>query len=459
MIGRKTSRIGLKGFLPISWFLVSGSAYILLFCACQTMPTVVSTQTLLPTTKFEPLPTSTPVEELVFPKIDRHPRPATVENWSVWGYGKALDALPAYDPNENTIWKIDVRAQDLSGLDLRESSHDLLSVTTFDEQTAWPPSERLPKGFDPQKIMELGKNPGLGLRGLHAQGITGKGVGIAIIDSAPLNVDHPEYAQRLRLYEERSTLRGVDPVQMHGPAVASLAVGKTVGTAPGADLYYITVPIDQGQDANGNWLYDFNEAAGAVRRIVEVNKQLPEDRKIRVLSMSFGWMEGLKGYEELAMAVKEAHGAGIFIVSATPSMEKTNGFGFFGLGRKPMSDPDQFESYTLPDILAPYFFADPTNPKWLEHLWVPMDNRTTASPIGSDEYVFYRLGGESWRIPYLAGIYALAAQVEPGITVERFLELARETGKMIQVENEGKTYTIGPVIDPTALIQKLDEAP
>ena len=34
-----------------------------------------------------------------------------------------------------------------------------------------------------------------------------------------------------------------DPdAQMHGPAVSSIAVGKTVGVAPEADLYYIGSP-------------------------------------------------------------------------------------------------------------------------------------------------------------------------------------------------------------------------
>jgi len=31
----------------------------------------------------------------------------------------------------------------------------------------------LPDGFDPQMIMELGENPGLGMRELHKRGITG----------------------------------------------------------------------------------------------------------------------------------------------------------------------------------------------------------------------------------------------------------------------------------------------
>ena len=32
--------------------------------------------------------------------------------------------------------------------------------------------------------MENGKNPGLGIRALHGQGITGEGVSVAIIDEA-----------------------------------------------------------------------------------------------------------------------------------------------------------------------------------------------------------------------------------------------------------------------------------
>ena len=57
--------------------------------------------------------------------------------------------------------------------------------------------------------MELGKDPGLGVRQLQAQGITGSGVGIAIIDQ-PMLVDHQEYASRLKLYEEINIDPGTD---------------------------------------------------------------------------------------------------------------------------------------------------------------------------------------------------------------------------------------------------------
>ena len=119
---------------------------------------------------------------------------------------------------------------------------DALSVRSllyadFDSKTQWPASDKLPTDFDRQKIMEISKDPGLGIRKLHDQGITGNGVGIAIIDQTLL-VDHIEYKDRIRIYEEAEDITGGWlETQMHGPAVASIAVGKTVGVAPDADLY------------------------------------------------------------------------------------------------------------------------------------------------------------------------------------------------------------------------------
>ncbi|MGB4633489.1 MAG: hypothetical protein WBI61_04855 [Bacillota bacterium] len=44
-------------------------------------------------------------------------------------------------------------------------------------------------------------HPGLGLRALHEQGYTGKGVNVAIIDG-PLLVDHEEFSGRLVHFEK-----------------------------------------------------------------------------------------------------------------------------------------------------------------------------------------------------------------------------------------------------------------
>jgi hypothetical protein len=84
-----------------------------------------------------------------------------------------------------------------------------------------------------------------------------------------------------------------------------------------------------------------------------------------------------------------------------------------------------------------------------------MDSRTTASPGGADEYVFYREGGWSWSIPYIAGVYALAAQVKPEITPDEFWRLALQTGQTIELKQNGILYELGTILDPIALITEL----
>lgn len=371
---------------------------------------------------LEPLPTL-----LTFPRISRRPIPVNYERG-------VTTSLPAHDPDSDEIWQVDLRSYDLSALDLRDASNDLF-YANFDSRTLWPPDDRMHPGFDPEQILELGKNPGLGLRRLHAQGITGRGTGIAIID-LPLLTEHQEYADQLQWYEEIVTYPFEQvKAEMHGATVASIAVGKTVGVAPEASLYYI---------ASGYPYMPFHHDGEGMRRILQINEQLPEDQKIRVISISC--------YCDFPDVIaEEAKAAGMLIVCS--SIEEVHGFEFHGLGRSPMADPDIFESYEPGMFWAERFYAG--GHRFSDHLLVPMDSRTTASPTGIDEYAFYRHGGVSWSIPYIAGVYALAAQVDPTITPGRFWSLALETGRTIDIEHEGQMFTLDKILDPVALINTL----
>ncbi|MEG2939947.1 MAG: peptidase S8, partial [Oscillospiraceae bacterium] len=134
---------------------------------------------------------------------------------------------------------------------------------SFNTDTRW--SDKLPVGFDPAELLEFNKNPGLGIRALHEEGITGAGVGIAIIDQALL-LDHEQYKEHLMFYERIHC--SDDTSQMHGPAVASIAVGKDIGVAPGAKLYYIA-------ETGGHWTDeefedDYSVIADCILRILEL---------------------------------------------------------------------------------------------------------------------------------------------------------------------------------------------
>ncbi|MBI5351439.1 MAG: S8/S53 family peptidase [Chloroflexi bacterium] len=369
--------------------------------------------------------------------IARHPGPAD--------FSKTPDSVPVYDPQSNDLWQMDLRSADLTKLDLSKSKDDLL-YASFDSKTIWPTPDQMPDNFDWQRIMETAKSPGLGIRELHNKGITGKGVGIAIID-ATLLVDHQEYVNQLKLYEETWEVQWLDSMSIHGAAVASIAVGKTVGVAPEADLYYFA-----NENCYGKGGTDFECLSKIVRRVLEVNKQLPQEHKIRVLSMSIGWMPGDKGYDEITSAVEDAKADGIFVVNAV--LENTYGFQLFGMGRDPLANPDDPSSYRPADWWLNNFYAGAVPEKML---LVPMDSRTMASPTGFSDYVYYRQGGTSWAIPYLAGTYALSVQVKPTITAEEFWKTALETGETIQMTYEGRDYAFGVILDPQALIAALQK--
>jgi hypothetical protein len=376
--------------------------------------------------------------------IARHPGPADYSSINPHPI-----SVPKYDPNSIDSFQIDFRSSNLMDLDLSESMA-ILNFANFDSQTKWPPPNKLPAGFSVQQTMELGKDPGLGIKTLHEKGITGRGVGIAIIDMTLL-VDHQEFVNQIRVYEEAEDVKANWLASMHGPAVASIAVGKTLGVAPEADLYFIATGDCGGASSIQD--LDFSCRAKAIRRIVEINKTLPAKRKIRVLSMAFGWVPESTGYEEITSAVEEAKSAGIFVISS--SISETYGFHFNGLGRDPQIDPNRFEAFLPGSWWAQQFFDGKITLD--QTLLVPMDARTTASPTCINDYAFYGQGGWSWSIPYLAGMYALAWQVNPGITPQEFWSIALQTGRTIQIQHDGRQYSFGVILDPQALIATIQK--
>jgi hypothetical protein len=216
-------------------------------------------------------------------------------------------------------------------------------------------------------------NPDPEVRRLHAQGITGRHIGVAMIDSF-LYTDHREYRDRLRWYDEIDG-RPNDPAVWHGTATASIAVGRTVGVAPEADLYFVGLGVIWANQPIGSWfaaparaIHSGQHQAIAIRRILDINRRLEPDRKIRVISMAAGW--GPRWLSDTNVAVDEARRAGIFVST-------------MDLGASPYG-PVRVASGTAPD-------------RYL-----------TAGAAGS------------WAMAYWAGRYALACEQDPSMTAERF---------------------------------------
>lgn len=335
-------------------------------------------------------------------------------------------------PGQLDVRSGDLTAWDLSGYTLEE----LTDVLSFDTKTRFPAADKLPRGFNARQILENGKNPGLGVRALHAQGVTGKGVSAAIIDQKLLTT-HQEYAGRLMWYEEAPAVsRG--NASMHGPAVASLLLGQSVGTAPEAKLFYFAPEFHE-----ENHRFDARPITQTLQKIQQLNARLAPADKIRVVSISRGFSSNDSGAEEFDRIKKELENSGVLVLTAND---------VFTLSRTHMlANPDDGSVYQRPAYWwKPKEYASYSA---LSKPLVPTDFRTTASPTGNADYVTYANGGLSWGVPYLAGLYALAVQVNPAITPAQFKKLAAETARPQSCEFKGEKFQATRLVDPAALLQ------
>lgn len=389
--------------------------------------------------------------------------------WELSEEGDFKFSCSYLDKNDKEIkidsGELDLRYDDVSNIDFRDLPAEVFEQIVFNDNTKWPSADKMPakEVFDPVAVMKNGKNPGLGVRELHNTGITGKGVGVAIIDQV-LNVNDPEYTGNLQCYHEFGIENYVPDLQfvnMHGPGVASIAVGKTVGVAPDAKLYYMAARVYQGDgSAEGIDNFQFFDFANAVNKVLDINEKLSDDEKIRVISMSVGWSEENAGYKEMEAACNKAMESGILFVSSNLSV--THAAGFHTLSTHSMADKDNPNSYVPGEFWQSKFYKDDSDccsRKADKTILVPSGHRTVSCDSGSGRFVHYQGSGAwSWGIPYVAGVYALACQANPDVTPDEFLQTALETGTEVTTEHKGKGYKLpGKVINPPAIIQAVQK--
>lgn len=333
--------------------------------------------------------------------------------------GAGPSELKAYD-DVRTVRNMTVGI-DISNMDLADSA-SIVPTLWFNETTRWP--EMMPKECDPHAILEAAKNPGLGVRALHSQGITGEGVAVAIIDQ-PLYQDHPEFAGKIAMYRDFDCK---SESSMHGPAVTSLLVGEDCGTAPGAKVYYAAAP---------SWHGDAKYYADALDWIVSVNKDLPEEEKIRVVSVSAapsGRGSPFKNGGMWDKSVANAQEEGILVLDCTEV------HGIIASCWYDTRDPESVQK------CMPGFPGRPPAGRGSKYICAPASPRTTAEEYvkGDFSYQYTGRGGLSWSIPYAAGVLALGWQIDPDLTSDEAVDLLFESAYRFSESTN--------IIDPAAFI-------
>ena len=372
----------------------------------------------------------------------------------------------------------DARGYDISGLNL--TKEELLNLC-IDKTTILSDEQRAIIDEYTEKM----KDPGLGIRALHEQGFTGKGVKMAIIDQ-PLG-EHQEYSSNIAEHNDvNATEVGWTKASMHGAAVTSIAVGETTGVAPDASVnYYSAVnlstdpkdiefyranflrEIENNKDDIGyveflqNELNNINPEFGvssnqpyvdAINQILDKNEKLPENERVSVVSISWGFDKFAPGYEELQEALARAKEQGVFIVST--ALEEHYGFSTCGANRSPQADPNNPKSYEAGAFWKGGNLEQIPADAKDELLLVPMDHRTVADFTDGNSYRYEgNDGGMSWSTPWLAGTYVLAKQANPNITPEEFWKVALETSDECR-NNDDNAY-VGRIINPQKIIETI----
>jgi len=328
--------------------------------------------------------------------------------------------------NQETISAYeDVRWRDLQKFE-SQLNPSIIKTFYFNESTIWPEKY----SAYAKSIIMKGKNPGLGIRQLHQQGITGKRVTVAIIDQN-ICLDHPEFANKIVEYHDVGCNMPSNQSSMHGPAVASLLVGDSIGTAPDAKLYYVAAP---------SWNQDAKYQADALNWIIAKNSSLPDGEKIRAVSISADpsgpGTPFTKNNADWDSAYVHAVNAGILIIDCTDNHGITANCYF------DIDDPDNVGACTpgLPGLVFP---------NDINRICIPTSLRTTAEENieGNFSYVFWGRGGISWAEPYLVGVIALGWQVRPDISGDEMILLVR---KSAHLTNSGAL-----IIQPKAFIDSV----
>lgn len=265
---------------------------------------------------------------------------------------------------------------------------------TFSDTTTFP--EDLPAGYNPEDLLEWGKAPGLNVDLLHKHGFTGEGSVIAYVDQ-PVG-DHEQYNGPKLHY----TSYAARDASMHGAAVLSLLAGRDIGTAPDAEIHYFAYAApDENKENRAECLY----------QIIERNKTLPEGEKITMVGFSNSLDPRKEAEPAFRKAVADCEEAGVMVWFCDE---------YAPASFLPFSDKNDCGS-----LVADQWW----NGSSASLFYVPSSGRTTAAVEGDGRYIYWSTGGLSWTMPYMLGLYAIAAEIDPSLNQDQLRQLAKDTAR------------------------------
>lgn len=305
-------------------------------------------------------------------------------------------------------------------------------------------------GLEPEhpdfELVKAMLNPGLGIERLHQQGITGKGIDMAIVDGGYVDQNNREG------FQNRVKLPAVadDPGHPHPTMVMSTAAanGKLKGVAPDARVF-----SDKWPD------FKASDTMEVYKKIIE--GKLRGENNVRIINNSWGFSNQnailhkdiRKILQDYKNVVDLAEKAGIQIVFAAGNEGEQVGFpglgtlSVFGLDvDKLTAEERKLASYILDKVILAGAVNTQGSENREEHRMSEFSSRgdnlngrlnpTVIAP-GSDMMVYgwdrhqgnpkTLVNGTSFASPYVSGLLALMLQKNPNLTPAQMRDVLKKT--------------------------------
>ena len=267
------------------------------------------------------------------------------------------------------------------------------------------------------------------LKAIHDQGITGKGVTIAVLDGA-VNTNIPEL-KGANIQDRMPCIKDSAPENMaHGTTVAQILVSPEFGVAPDATLYTYTLPL-HGDASNCTLSGWTGEAVNDTPLLIE--QAINDGADIITISSNFD-----DDSIDLRWAMARALAEGVIVVAA--------------MGNETAEDPD--------DALARWrgiCGIGATMPNGTLTEYTNWGNGLLTTALGTVLTRDVSTGrveeahGTSFATPIIAGFLALGRQhFDEDVSPEQMLQALAATGKSGRGWNKYTGY--GPV-DPIAFLR------
>ncbi len=308
--------------------------------------------------------------------------------------------------NDNSFANWGFSYLDLSDKDLSSVSLEVLSRVAFSSTTIWPTQSKLPKGFNPQSILNYTSITSDTVINLHNQGINGEGITIAVIDNRFQGENHIEFENANLI---KCTLRNAEIIDYHFHMEDVLAklCGKNLGIAPKSKILYYEVSDEE------------DCSLDVLNALKDIKTRILNREQIRIVNYSYSLTDDdnpFKYQRECMKLVEELKQLNCELIDSTRFGEQ-----FFCCGTTFLNIEDKIDCYTP----ASFAKGKPYESKVKDKINILCSGRAIPEFCSNIGYKYESIDCFSWTIPQCVGYYALCLQINPNLSFNDWVELCQ----------------------------------